>query len=90
MIFPEGTRSADGSVGPFKAGSLKLALLSGVPIVPISISDSKDIMPKGSSVIRSASVNVVVSAPLLADELNGLSSNDIAKKVREIILANQK
>jgi len=88
VIFPEGTRSADGSIGPFKAGSLKLALMSGVPIVPISISGSKDIMPKGSSVIRSAKVNVVVSPSLSANELNGMTSNEIAKKVRDIIVEN--
>jgi 1-acyl-sn-glycerol-3-phosphate acyltransferase len=88
VIFPEGTRSADGTVGPFKAGSLKLALMAKVPIVPVTISGSKDIMPKGSSVIRSASVKVVVSPPLMSNELNGLNSNEIAKKVRDIIVAN--
>ncbi len=89
VIFPEGTRSTDGTIGPFKAGSLKLAIKAKVPIVPISISGSKNIMPKGSSLIRSASVKVVISPPLLQDDLTGMDSNEIAKKVRNIIVSNQ-
>ena len=89
VIFPEGTRSADGTIGPFKAGSLKLALKAGVPIVPVTIIGSMNIMPKGSSLIRSASVKVVIAPQLIMDELTGKDSNLITQKVRGIIVANQ-
>jgi len=88
VIFPEGTRSADGTVGPFKAGGLRLALKAGVPIVPVSISGSKNIMPKGSSLIRSASVNVTISPPLMPDEFKAMDSVRIAEKVRSTIISN--
>jgi len=88
VIFPEGTRSADGTIGPFKAGGLRLALKAGVPIVPVTISGSKNIMPKGTSLIKSASVNVIISHPLIPDELKGMDSNQIAEKVRNIIESN--
>jgi len=88
VIFPEGTRSADGTVGAFKAGSLRLAMKSGVPIVPITISGSKDIMPKGSSIIKSASVEVIISPPLMPEEFKGMDSRQIAEKVRNIIVSN--
>ena len=88
VIFPEGTRSADGVVGVFKAGSLRLAMKSGVPIVPVSISGSKEIMPKGSSIIKSASVNVIISPPLMHEEFEGMDSRQIAEKVRNIIVSN--
>ncbi len=87
VIFPEGTRSADGTVSPFKAGSLKLAMKAKVPIVPVTISGSKNIMVKGSSIIRSATVNVIISPPLNLGEFTDLDSNEIAEKVRGIIIS---
>ncbi len=88
VIFPEGTRSADGTVGPFKAGGLRLAIKAGVPIVPVTISGSKNIMPKGTSIIKSASVNILISPPILPDEFKGMDSNQISEKVRNIIVSN--
>lgn len=88
VIFPEGTRSADGSVGQFKAGGLRLALKAGVPIVPVTINGSKNIMPKGTSLIKSAIVNVIILPPLLWDDYKDLSSNQISEKVRNSIISN--
>jgi 1-acyl-sn-glycerol-3-phosphate acyltransferase len=89
VIFPEGTRSVDGTIGTFKPGSLKLAQKAGVPIVPVTISGSINIMPKGTSWIGSAKVNVVIAPPLFVDDFKGMDSNQIAQKVRGIIVANQ-
>jgi len=88
VIFPEGTRSADGTVGPFKAGGLRLAIKARAPIVPVSISGSKNIMPKGTSIIRSASVNVIISPPLLWDEYKESDSSEISEMVRDRIISN--
>ncbi len=88
VIFPEGTRSADGTVAPFRAGGLKLALKAKVPVVPVTISGSKNIMPKGSSLIKSASVKVIISPPLVPDEFTKMDSTQISEKVRNIIISN--
>jgi 1-acyl-sn-glycerol-3-phosphate acyltransferase len=48
MIFPEGTRSADGQVAAFKNGAFRLAIESGRPVLPIVISGSRDAIPKTS------------------------------------------
>lgn len=88
VIFPEGTRSADGTVAPFKAGGLKLALKAKVPVVPVTISGSKNIMPKGTSLIKSASVKVIISPPLVPDEFTKMDSTQISEKVRNIIISN--
>jgi len=88
VIFPEGTRSADGTVGPFKAGGLRLAIKARAPIVPVSINGSKNIMPKGTSIIRSASVNVIISPPLLWDEYKESDSSEISEMVRDRIISN--
>ena len=88
VVFPEGTRSVNGTVGEFKPGSLKLAIKAKVPIVPVTIRGSMNIMPKGSSLIKSAKVDVIISAPLYLDELPEKDSNAIAEKVRNIIIEN--
>jgi len=88
VIFPEGTRSSDGKLGRFKCGSLKLGLNSNVPIVPVTINGSMNIMPKGTSFIKSASVEVIISPPLILDELAAKDPNSVTEKVRSIIQAN--
>ena len=47
LIFPEGTRTRDGRPGPFHRGGFFLALESGAPIIPVTISGSRELMPKG-------------------------------------------
>lgn len=89
VIFPEGTRSADGTVGVFRPGSLKIGIKAGVPIIPVTINGSMNIMSKGSSLIRSATVKVLISNPITFDEYKGMDSNEIAQKVRSVIVANQ-
>ena len=60
IIFPEGTRSADGSVGRFKAGSFVLALEAGLTIVPLSISGTKHVMRKGRLTTRPGHVRLQI------------------------------
>jgi 1-acyl-sn-glycerol-3-phosphate acyltransferase len=48
MMFPEGTRSRDGGVRPFKDGAFRLAIEAGVPVLPVAIAGTHRCMPKGS------------------------------------------
>jgi 1-acyl-sn-glycerol-3-phosphate acyltransferase len=47
VIYPEGTRSTDGSIGEFRSGALRLARECGVPIVPVALTGTADVLPKG-------------------------------------------
>ncbi|MEJ2539704.1 MAG: lysophospholipid acyltransferase family protein [Gemmatimonadota bacterium] len=64
VMFPEGTRSEDGSLLPFKKGAFVLALQTGVPVVPVGVSGSREIMPKGSWRIRPGTIHVRIGPPI--------------------------
>lgn len=63
-IFPEGTRSRDGGLLPFKRGSFALAMEAGVPLVPLAIHGGHDILPAGSWRTRGGPYRLTVGAPL--------------------------
>jgi 1-acyl-sn-glycerol-3-phosphate acyltransferase len=64
MLFPEGTRSADGRLQDFKKGAFALATKSGFPIVPVGITGTRHVMPKGSFRVRGGPVRVRVGDPI--------------------------
>ncbi|MDT8342068.1 MAG: lysophospholipid acyltransferase family protein [Longimicrobiales bacterium] len=64
VMFPEGTRSPDGSLLPFKKGAFVLAAQTGVPLVPAGISGSRGIMPKGSLRVRPGTIHLRFGAPI--------------------------
>tara|TARA_Y100001001_G_C7941105_1_gene285616 strand:- start:7 stop:657 length:651 start_codon:yes stop_codon:yes gene_type:complete len=71
VIFPEGTRSRDGKILPLKKGPFFMAQQGGVPVVPVRIRGTQDVMPKGGRVIHSGVVDVEVCAPIEVTSLDG-------------------
>lgn len=88
VIFPEGTRSPDGTLKEFKQGSLKLATKSGAPIVPVTIKGANDIMPKSKLVIIPANVEVIISKPIFMDDDIAKDSKALNEKVWNTINEN--
>ncbi len=64
LIFPEGTRSKTGELGPFKRGSLMAAFSSGAGVVPIALKGSYAMMPKRSYVIKRVPVSMNIGKPI--------------------------
>lgn len=64
-VFPEGTRSPDGRLLPFKKGPFYLAMDSGIPVVPVTICGSERLMPKGHTVIQPGIVRLIFHSPIL-------------------------
>jgi 1-acyl-sn-glycerol-3-phosphate acyltransferase len=87
IIFPEGTRSPDGELKPFKSGGFHLAIESQVPIVPVSISGSRRITPKRSLRIESGTVKVVYGKPIPTRGLGTEDRQALKDEVRRGILA---
>jgi 1-acyl-sn-glycerol-3-phosphate acyltransferase len=64
LIFPEGTRSKDGRLQPFKGGPFYLAMETGAPIIPVAISGTEKLMRKGSAKIYPGIVRVEMLPPI--------------------------
>lgn len=88
IVFPEGTRSRDGRVAIFKAGSLVSAVQAGIPIVPLSVVGSRHVMRKGELTTRPGNVRLVVHAPIVtavAREPTPDAMRELAARVREVV-----
>lgn len=80
-IAPEGSRQTTPRLGAFKKGAFHLAMAAGVPVVPIVIHNSLDVLPKGSKVMRPARVRVDVLAPV---ETTSWTQATIARHVDDV------
>jgi 1-acyl-sn-glycerol-3-phosphate acyltransferase len=89
LFYAEGTRSPDGKIQEFKKGGVVLALQTGLPIIPVSISGTRKFLPKGCAVIRpSGRVRIVLDAPFETAGLPVEAKDDLNRRVRERVFAN--
>jgi 1-acyl-sn-glycerol-3-phosphate acyltransferase len=84
-VFPEGTRSIDGRLQPFKPGAFKIALRAGVPIVPVTISGTHKVLPKGSLAPRGGRVEVIIGEPIETREYSEKSLPQLIERTRQAI-----
>lgn len=93
-MFPEGTRSRDGQVGPFKPGFIAMIRRCNVPIYPVGIAGAMEAMPRGVLIPRFRKVRVVYGEPLTPEEiklyLEHGKEEELVALVRERIIACQK
>lgn len=85
VLFPEGTRSADGKLNEFKAGSLKAAQRGKVAIVPVAIDGARDIMPRGSFLLRKTIVKITVLPPIPAEEAAASDTHELSLRLQSDI-----
>ncbi|MDI3288962.1 lysophospholipid acyltransferase family protein [Polyangium sp. 15x6] len=75
MIFPEGTRSSDGEIKPFKDGAFRLALETGIPILPVAVAGTRHAIPKNSWVFGvKCQARIEVLPPI---DVKGMTMDDL-------------
>lgn len=85
VAFPEGTRSIDGRVHPFKKGPFMLALKAGVPIIPVTIAGTERVLPARSLRLQPGPVHIDFGRPIDPDDY-GLAGRDrLMEDVRRVI-----
>jgi len=82
FIFPEGTRSRDGLLHAFRVGGFKLAIQAGVPIIPVTIIGSRQILPPDSIIFRPGPIEMYVDAPIPTAGLTEEEITSLMLKVR--------
>jgi 1-acyl-sn-glycerol-3-phosphate acyltransferase len=87
VVFPEGTRSPDGTVRRFKRGSFGLAIDAGVPVVPVSLAGVKAVVPRGLPSVRPGVVRVRLHPPVSVEGRSAGEAEALAEDVRKIVAA---
>ena len=88
IIFPEGTKSKDGKIAPFKKGGFHLAAAANVPILPIKIVGADKVWPnKKPFKLSNGKIDVIVGEPIFPETLKDMDINQQTSFVRDYILS---
>ncbi len=85
IVFPEGTRSPDGSLARFRAGTFMMAIEAGLPVVPVAIDGSRFVMRKGQLTTRPGHVRVTVLDPIPTAGRRPEDARAFARQVQDAI-----
>jgi 1-acyl-sn-glycerol-3-phosphate acyltransferase len=86
MLFPEGTRSKDGLLQPFKSGAFRLAMETGSPILPIALNGTFHAIKKGGFIIhKNHDIKAVILDPIPFEAIRDLDIREITEKVHDLI-----
>ncbi len=87
LVFPEGTRSPDGAILPFKSGAFMLAISASVPVLPVAIRGSYELVPKDRLDVRPGTVELIVGDPIETDTLTLQHKESLKKRAHEAVSA---
>jgi 1-acyl-sn-glycerol-3-phosphate acyltransferase len=85
MVYPEGTRSPDGKMLPFKKGAFIMAIEAGVPIVPVTVSGAARVMPKNEFNVFPSTVHLTVHEPISTVGYSKENVIELMQRTREKI-----
>jgi 1-acyl-sn-glycerol-3-phosphate acyltransferase len=85
--FPEGTRSRDGRVAPFKGGAFQLAIEAGVSVVPVAIEGSGAVLPSAGFRVRPGAIVLRLGDPMPTHGLTLHDRNALAQQARAAVVA---
>jgi 1-acyl-sn-glycerol-3-phosphate acyltransferase len=85
MFFPEGTRSRDGKLKRFKKGAVRMAVDLGLPILPLTVTGTRDVLPADTSDLLPGKVRLIIHPPVSVDGKTVEDCPNLSNQVREII-----
>jgi 1-acyl-sn-glycerol-3-phosphate acyltransferase len=85
VFFPEGTRSPDGKLLPFKKGGFVMSLQTGIPILPISVNGSRLLLPKDSTQFKPGIITIIIHKPVPVDGYSYETKDALMSDVRQVI-----
>jgi 1-acyl-sn-glycerol-3-phosphate acyltransferase len=86
ILYPEGTRSIDGSIQPFKKGGLVMAMNLDVPVVPIAMCGTREAMNKNALSLRKNPLELRIGKPIETFNIEFENRNELANEVRNAII----
>jgi 1-acyl-sn-glycerol-3-phosphate acyltransferase len=87
ILFPEGTRSSDGRLQPFKTGAIMLALKAGVEVVPVGFNGTHQAIPKGRLLSRGGAVVLRIGAPMSISAFKAKDKQELAGILQQRVAA---
>lgn len=84
VIFPEGTRSKDGQIGPFKRGAFQIAWDLKLKVIPLSLTGCYEVLPKGQFLISRHPIRMTIGTPIDLDRFN--DPQEAIAAVREAVI----
>jgi len=85
VVFAEGTRSPDGRMRPFKRGAVTMAIEAGVPIVPVTLIGTHQLLPKGKSIVAPGDATVHFGPPVDASAYTMEQRSELVARVESIV-----
>jgi 1-acyl-sn-glycerol-3-phosphate acyltransferase len=86
IMFPEGTRTPRGRQGTYKSGAARLAIIVGVPVVPIAVTSAK-CWPRKSFVLKPGTIDISIGRPIAA---SGRQPDELMREVEAWIEAEMR
>jgi len=90
MIFPEGTRSKSGQMGPFKRGAFKLATDLKRPVLPVTIDGTRNILPNNSVNLLPGRVTITIHPPVSLSQQHEMDQQILSDNIKNIIASELK
>lgn len=88
LIYPEGTRSSDEHLQPFKKGAFMMAVQTGIPILPVTCNGAFRVLPKKTILFRPGHIELVIAAPIKTEGLTEKDVPDLMERTRQAMLSN--
>ncbi len=89
IFFPEGSRSADGKLRPFKKGAFKMAIDMDIPLLPITLKGTRDVLPKGTMDLWPGAAEMIIHPPIAVTGYTDDNLKELMETARKQILSGQ-